>query len=1023
MADSSEAPRSTVSPSASKAATPARSNPASPKSKTASPRSKTASPRDPGSPEVGGDAAEIEADDVDSLHGGNPVTDDQLSSYTASLSSSVLDYPVEHGRTYHAFRAGAYYAPNDEGELDRLDFLSTLVFRVIGQPYLAPIEKEKIQRVLDIGTGTGIWACEIGEELPHAEVIGNDLSANQTTWVPPNVKFEVDDVESPWVGTKFDFIFCRAMAGAIQDWPKLARRGWVEFQDWDLLYRSDDGTITDKHESLKMVKIFIDVCRQIGREACPGPLQEQLAREAGFVNIVHQKFKVPIGPWAKDPYYKDLGTMNLICVLEGLEAFYLRLLTGVLGWTREEVLVTLATVRNELKSGTFHAHMELSKTASPTVPSSPLGEQMAHDEGGDIVAQQTQIEVDQQVNEGSPIPDDQLSVSAYTKSLSSSVVDYPTEHGRRYHAFRHGAYYGPNDEAELDRLDFLSDFLIKVMEGKLYHAPIDSDKVHRILDIGTGTGIWAVQIADEFPNAEVIGNDLSPVQMEWVPPNVKFEVDDVESPWIGPKYDFIFSRTMAGAIADWPQLARNVFENTNPGGWAEFQDWDIVYHCDDGTLTEDTYTMKMDRMFLEACQMIGRDPCPGPQLDGWLREAGFVNIRHKMFKIPIGTWPKDAHLKDLGHMNVIQIMDGLEAYNLRLFTTVLGWTQVEAQVLFAEVRKEMKSNRYHGYTQFHVAYGQVPEAEAEAGTVSPKSPGSPQAATEQATQPEPQQTHIEIDEGYSDSVSIPDEQLSISGYTASVTSSVLNYPTENGRRYHAFRHGTYYGPNDEDELDRLDFNSSFLIKLTENKLYHAPLQKEKVHRILDVGTGTGIWAVEISELFPNAEVIGNDLSPVQTTWVPPNVKFEVDDVESTWVAPKYDFIYSRFMAGAIADWPKLVKSTFANANPGGWVEFQDWDLLYRSDDDSINDDHYSMKMDKMFMECSRKVGRDPQPGPQLEQWMRDVGLVNIHHKKIKAPLGTWPKDPYLRELGHMNMIQALDGLEAYNLRLYTSILG
>ncbi|KAI8316420.1 Secondary metabolism regulator LAE1 [Colletotrichum sp. SAR11_59] len=202
-----------------------------------------------------------------------------------------------------------------------------------------------------------------------------------------------------------------------------------------------------------------------------------------------------------------------------------------------------------------------------------------------------------------------------------------------------------------------------------------------------------------------------------------------------------------------------------------------------------------------------------------------------------------------------------------------------------------------------------------------------------------------------------------------------------------------------DELDRLDFNSSFLIKLTENKLYHAPLQEDKVHRILDVGTGTGI------------------------SRVPPNVKFEVDDVESTWVAGNYDFIYSRFMAGAIADWPKLVKNTFANTNPGGWVEFQDWDLLYRSDDDSINDEHYSMKMDKMFMECSRKVGRDPQPGPQLEQWMRDAGFVNIHHKMIKAPLGTWPKDPYLRELGHMNMIQALDGLEAYNLRLYTSILG
>lgn len=40
--------------------------------------------------------------------------------------------------------------------------------------------------------------------------------------VPPNVKFEIDDVESEWVGVKkYDFIMCRYMAASIQDWPKL----------------------------------------------------------------------------------------------------------------------------------------------------------------------------------------------------------------------------------------------------------------------------------------------------------------------------------------------------------------------------------------------------------------------------------------------------------------------------------------------------------------------------------------------------------------------------------------------------------------------------------------------------------------------------------------------------------------------------------------------------------------------------------------------------------------------------------
>lgn len=54
--------------------------------------------------------------------------------------------------------------------------------------------------------------------------MGNDLSAIQPPWVPPNVKFEIDDVECPWVyEAPFDFIFCRYMAAAILDWPALVQ--------------------------------------------------------------------------------------------------------------------------------------------------------------------------------------------------------------------------------------------------------------------------------------------------------------------------------------------------------------------------------------------------------------------------------------------------------------------------------------------------------------------------------------------------------------------------------------------------------------------------------------------------------------------------------------------------------------------------------------------------------------------------------------------------------------------------------
>lgn len=48
------------------------------------------------------------------------------------------------------------------------------------------------------------------------------VGLSNTLRTPPNVKFEIDDVESPWVGhQKYDYIMCRYMAASIQDWPKL----------------------------------------------------------------------------------------------------------------------------------------------------------------------------------------------------------------------------------------------------------------------------------------------------------------------------------------------------------------------------------------------------------------------------------------------------------------------------------------------------------------------------------------------------------------------------------------------------------------------------------------------------------------------------------------------------------------------------------------------------------------------------------------------------------------------------------
>ena len=64
----------------------------------------------------------------------------------------------------------------------------------------------------------------------------------------------------------------------------------------------------------------------------------------------------------------------------------------------------------------------------------------------------------------------------------------------------------PTDEKEQDRLDLHHEILLQLMDYKHHLAPLDTP--HRILDIGTGTGIWAVDMAYRYPCAEVTGTDL-----------------------------------------------------------------------------------------------------------------------------------------------------------------------------------------------------------------------------------------------------------------------------------------------------------------------------------------------------------------------------------------------------------------------------------------------------------------------------------------------------------------------------------
>jgi len=226
--------------------------------------------------------------------------------------------------------------------------------------------------------------------------------------------------------------------------------------------------------------------------------------------------------------------------------------------------------------------------------------------------------------------------SSSSTSLSSSILHYEYNNGRRYHGFRSGSYLLPNDEEEQDRLDLLHHIFLLILGGKLYDAPVLPTSLKRVLDIGTGTGIWAIDFADENPGVEVIGTDLSPIQPTWVPPNAKFYIDDAESDWVysdAEHFDFIHCRTMSGSITDWERLIQQSYTHLSPGGWLEFQEPLALCESDDGTLEKAEDMLRWQELCNDAAAGFKKDIRVGHTLKARMQAAGFVDVQEKVVKV------------------------------------------------------------------------------------------------------------------------------------------------------------------------------------------------------------------------------------------------------------------------------------------------------------------------------------------------------------------------------------------------------
>ncbi|EEH40561.2 hypothetical protein PAAG_09014 [Paracoccidioides lutzii Pb01] len=295
------------------------------------------------------------------------VNDAQLS--VISLTESVRDFVVENGRTYHSLSEGKYILPNDEEESDRLDMQHHHFFITFGgKIHFAP-GADRAHRVLDVGTGTGIWAIDYGkfhsDAHPAAEVIGVDLSPIQPLYVPTNCRFELDDLEKEWTWSQpFDYIFSRMMVGSFANFSHLAEQsyqylnpgGYIELIDCIFPMASDDGTLCEGQALKEFSDLILQASINLGRPLNAASSHRETLIKAGYIDVTVLNYKWPTNRWPKDPKKKAVGLWTLANIGSGLEGLCMALMTRGLDWSKERVLAFLVDVRKDLHNTKIHAY-------------------------------------------------------------------------------------------------------------------------------------------------------------------------------------------------------------------------------------------------------------------------------------------------------------------------------------------------------------------------------------------------------------------------------------------------------------------------------------------------------------------------------------------------------------------------------------------------------------------------------------------------------------------------------------------
>jgi SAM-dependent methyltransferase len=280
----------------------------------------------------------------------------------------------------------------------------------------------------------------------------------------------------------------------------------------------------------------------------------------------------------------------------------------------------------------------------------------------------------------------------------------------------------PNSSTRLTQVP--ADALTRPLKPETFHQP-------RVMDLGHGTGLWMLQMAERFPDTEFHGFDINYMLPQTIMQNiVPYIPYDIERPWNNGwgTWNMIHVQLMLGSITNWNYLFEQARRHLAPGGWFESVEIDWEPRCENNTMNLDPHQPGLKQWWdrVSRAYRIANHPLEYHRdIVHELQAHGFKEIKHIERMVPVNGWhPTDQNLHRVGSWwniamspgNADEGCHGLEAMSLRPLMEIESrgehkWTHADVQRLCQEALHEASNLNVHAYNVQHIVTARAPRAD------------------------------------------------------------------------------------------------------------------------------------------------------------------------------------------------------------------------------------------------------------------------------------------------------------------------